>query len=80
MVKLSSTVPPDRRSGCQIGVYTLALFRGRGLAAAVTASWSALPSLRNRFLFYGTHPKTLSSQRVTDRLDLHRIWLNMLLY
>jgi hypothetical protein len=67
-------------AAAEIGVYTQAAFRGRGLAAAVTASWSALPSLRNRFLFYGTHPKKLSSQRVTDRLALRRIGLNMPLY
>ncbi|MEJ1967516.1 MAG: GNAT family N-acetyltransferase [Rhizomicrobium sp.] len=56
--------------GADIGVYTLAPYRGRGLAAAVTAAWSALPELRERTLFYSTHRDNLSSQRVIARLGL----------
>jgi hypothetical protein len=79
IVSLAFTVRISE-AAAEIGVYTLAAFRGRGLAAAVTANWSAFPSLRNRCLFYGTHPKKLSSQRVTDRLGLRRLGLNMTLY
>lgn len=53
-----------------IGVYTLRDFRGQGFAAAVTASWSALPALRERTLFYSTHRDNPSSQRVIARLGL----------
>ena len=54
----------------EIGVYTFPGFRGRGLAAAVTAAWSSLPELADRPLFYSTLTTNLSSQRVAARLDL----------
>lgn len=60
-------------AGAEIGVYTFAGFRGRGLAAAVTAAWSALPSLRGRALFYSHAAQNQSSARVTQRLGLRRI-------
>ncbi|MFZ3007342.1 MAG: hypothetical protein WA047_14340 [Phenylobacterium sp.] len=53
-----------------IGVYTFPGFRGRGLAAAVTAAWSSLPELADRPLFYTTLTTNLSSQRVAARLGL----------
>jgi hypothetical protein len=53
----------------EIGVYTLAPYRGRGLAAAVTAAWSTLHP-RHPVLFYSTHRDNRSSQRVIDRLRL----------
>jgi predicted GNAT family acetyltransferase len=59
--------------GAGIGVYTFPGFRGRGLGASVTASWSSLPSLRGRDLFYSALTTNTSSRRVTDRLGLARI-------
>ena len=54
----------------EVGVYTFAKFRGRGLAAAVTANWSAMRALESRALFYSTWRANRSSQRVTARLGL----------
>jgi GNAT superfamily N-acetyltransferase len=59
--------------GAEIGVYTLPKYRGRGFAAAVTASWASLESLRQRALFYSTAKTNRSSQRVAARLGLRRI-------
>ena len=56
--------------GAEVGVYTLAGFRGRGLAAAVTARWSSLAGLAGRQLFYSTLATNLSSRRVAARLAL----------
>lgn len=52
------------------GVYTFPGFRGRGLAAAVTAAWSGLPELADQPLFYSTQTTNVSSQRVAARLGL----------
>lgn len=60
-------------SGAEVGVYAFPGFRGRGLAAAVTAAWSGLPQLAERTLFYSTLISNLSSQRVAARLGLPRI-------
>ena len=60
-------------SGAEIGVYTFPKYRGRGLAAAVTAAWSSMPSLSQHALFYSTHTSNRSSQRVTARLGLRLI-------
>lgn len=60
-------------AGAEIGVYTFPKYRGRGFAAAVTASWSSLPSLKQRALFYSTDKSNRSSQRVAARLGLRRI-------
>lgn len=59
--------------GAETGVNTVPSFRGRGFAAAATAGWASLPSLRPRFLFYGTDRWNRSSRRVTDRLGLQFI-------
>lgn len=56
--------------GAEVGVTTLPAFRGRGFAAAATAGWASLPSLRDRALFYSTELTNVSSQRVADRLGL----------
>ncbi|KML48194.1 GNAT family acetyltransferase [Burkholderia cepacia] len=56
--------------GAELGVATAPAFRGRGLAAAVTAAWSRLPSLRTRTLFYSTDSNNRASQRVASRLGL----------
>ncbi|MGH7925599.1 MAG: GNAT family N-acetyltransferase, partial [Candidatus Binatus sp.] len=60
-------------AGAEIGVYTFPKYRGRGLAAAVTASWSSMPSLNRRALFYSTAKSNRSSQQVAARLGLRRI-------
>jgi hypothetical protein len=57
----------------EVGVYTFPGYRGRGLAAAVTARWSSLPALGDRRLFYSTQTTNRSSQRVADRLGLARL-------
>ncbi|WP_340645288.1 GNAT family N-acetyltransferase [Phenylobacterium sp.] len=54
----------------ETGVYTFPGYRGRGLAAAVTAAWSGLAGLADRPLFYSTQTTNLSSQRVAARLGL----------
>ncbi|AXF24115.1 GNAT family N-acetyltransferase [Burkholderia pyrrocinia] len=56
--------------GAELGLATAPAFRGRGLAAAVTAAWSRLPSLQTRTLFYSTDRDNLASQRVASRLGL----------
>ncbi|WP_334034543.1 GNAT family N-acetyltransferase [Burkholderia cepacia] len=56
--------------GAELGLATAPAFRGRGLAAAVTAAWSRLPSLRTRTLFYSTDSDNRASQRVAARLGL----------
>lgn len=58
------------RSGAELGLVTLPAYRGRGLAAAATAGWSALPALANRALFYSTAKSNLASQRVAAKLGL----------
>jgi hypothetical protein len=60
-------------SGAELGVYTFPKYRGRGLAAAVTAAWSSMPSLNRHALFYSTHTSNRSSRRVTARLGLRLI-------
>jgi hypothetical protein len=57
-------------TGAEIGVATLPAFRGRKLAAAVTAGWSSLPQLGTRELFYSTTRDNIASQHVIARLDL----------
>ncbi|MES3027803.1 MAG: GNAT family N-acetyltransferase [Pseudomonadota bacterium] len=56
--------------GAELGLATLPAFRGRGLAAAATAGWSALPALAERTLFYSTAMSNLASQRVVAKLRL----------
>jgi hypothetical protein len=60
-------------SGAELGVYTFPKYRGRGLASAVTAAWSSMPSLNQHALFYSTHKSNRSSQRVTARLGLRLV-------
>jgi predicted GNAT family acetyltransferase len=52
-----------------VGVFTLDAFRGRGLAAAVTAAWATLLP-RHPMLFYSTTRDNLASQRVIAKLGL----------
>jgi predicted GNAT family acetyltransferase len=57
-------------SATETGVTTVPAFRGHGFAAAATAGWVSLPSLRGRALFYSTSRTNVSSQRVAQRLGL----------
>ena len=57
-------------TGAELGVATVHAHRGRGYAAAATAGWSRLESLRSRALFYSTDQINLSSKRVMARLRL----------
>jgi hypothetical protein len=57
-------------ASAEVGVDTIEGYRGRGLAAAVTAGWAALPALSGRVLFYSTTVQNRSSQQVTRRLGL----------
>jgi len=52
-----------------VGVFTVASHRGRGLAAAVTAAWSTLLP-RQPALFYSTHRDNDASRRVIAKLGL----------
>jgi hypothetical protein len=61
------------RSGAEIGVAAAPEHRAKGLAAAVTAAWSALPSLAGHVLFYSTQTTNLSSRGVAARLHLRLI-------
>jgi hypothetical protein len=55
--------------GAEVGVATAPEARGRGLAAAVTAAWTAHP-LAGRARFYTTDTENRSSRRVAERLGL----------
>lgn len=61
----------------EVGVYTFPGFRGSGLAAAITANWSSLPSLADHELFYSTSATNRSSQRVAERLGLRRFGVSV---
>ena len=56
--------------GAELGLVTLPSHRGKGLAAAATAGWSALSALEGRTLFYSTARSNLASQRVAAKLGL----------
>ncbi len=53
-----------------VGVYTFPRFRGRRLAGAVTAAWSAHPALGERTLFYSTAVTNAASLAVARGLGL----------
>lgn len=68
--------PAASEYAAEAGTWTDPGFRGRGLAAAVTAQWAGLVRPTKRWLFYSTFADNLSSQRVAARLDLPLIgWL-----
>jgi hypothetical protein len=56
--------------GASLGLATSPELRGRGYAAAATAGWARMPTLRSRALFYSTSQTNISSQRVIARLGL----------
>ncbi|HEU4534526.1 MAG TPA: hypothetical protein VFS00_10425, partial [Polyangiaceae bacterium] len=64
-------------AGAEVGVATAVGLRGRGYAAAATARWASLPSLRSRQLFYGTDQENASSQKVAARLGLRLVGPNL---
>jgi RimJ/RimL family protein N-acetyltransferase len=61
----------ERAAEC--GVWTHPDYRGRGYAAAVTATWADILRPSGRYLFYSTDARNLSSQRVAARLQLRPI-------
>jgi RimJ/RimL family protein N-acetyltransferase len=65
------------RRGASIGVYAFPRFRGRGLAAAVTADWANHPGLAGRALFYSALSANTSSLRVIARLGLPPIGVSL---
>jgi GNAT superfamily N-acetyltransferase len=65
--------PRLTKASAEIGVFTFPAFRGRGLAAAVTASWSALECLSGRALIYSTRTANRASRNVAARLGLRSI-------
>lgn len=60
-------------SCAELGLATSPAFRGRGLAAAATAGWSAHPNLAGWTLFYSTAQSNVASQRVAAKLGLRFI-------
>ncbi len=65
--------PHLTEAGAEIGVFTFPPFRSHGLAAAVTAGWSSLDSLKGRTLTYSTPTRNRSSRNVAARLGLRSI-------
>jgi predicted GNAT family acetyltransferase len=63
--------------GAEVGVYTFPGWRSKGLAAAVTAKWSAHPDLEERELFYSTTISNISSRRVAARLGLQQFAISL---
>lgn len=61
------------KAAAECGVWTHADYRGRGLAAEVTATWAEVLRRSGRHLFYSTDAENLSSQRVAARLGLRPI-------
>ena len=70
VVSICHTPRPLTALGAEAGVWTDPSFRGRGLAAATTASWAGLLAPTGRHLFYSTSASNRSSQRVAARLGL----------
>jgi hypothetical protein len=58
------------KTGASLGLATSPGLRGKGYAAAATAGWARMPTLRSRALFYSTDQTNISSQQVAARLGL----------
>jgi hypothetical protein len=58
------------QAGADLGLATSPGLRGNGYAAAATAGWARLPTLRSRTLFYSTNQTNIASQRVAAKLGL----------
>jgi hypothetical protein len=63
--------------GAATGVATVKAFRGRGHAAAAVAAWSAHHDLARKTLGYSHNRENASSQRVTERLGLRFIGVQL---
>ena len=62
-----------RPESAEAGVWTQPDFRGKGLAASVTAAWARPVQETGRMAFYSTSSGNRSSQRVAARLGLRNI-------
>jgi GNAT acetyltransferase len=65
--------PVSNAEAAEAGVWTHPDFRGRGLASATTAEWTALVGPTRRLLFYSASRFNRSSLGVAARLGLRRI-------
>lgn len=70
VVSICHTPAPMTERAAECGVWTHPGYRGRGYAAAATATWAAILRPSGRYLFYSTHAGNRSSQRVAARLRL----------
>jgi hypothetical protein len=66
--------------GAELGLVTVKEFRGRGLAAAVTAGWTRHPELEGRELFYSMDARNEASKRVAERLALRQVGWSLRIY
>jgi GNAT superfamily N-acetyltransferase len=73
VVSICHTPRPLTEQAAECGVWTHPDYRGRGYAAAVTATWADILRPSGRILFYSTDSQNLSSQRVAARLGLRQI-------
>jgi RimJ/RimL family protein N-acetyltransferase len=73
VVSICHTPRPLTERAAECGVWTHPDHRGRGYAAAVTATWADILRPSGRILFYSTNSQNRSSQRVTARLGLRHI-------
>jgi RimJ/RimL family protein N-acetyltransferase len=73
VVSICHTPLPMTDRAAECGVWTHPDYRGRGYAAAVTATWAAILRPSGRHLFYSTDAANYSSQRVAARLGLRPI-------
>lgn len=73
VVSICHTPRPMTKQAAECGVWTHPDYRGRGYAAAVTATWADILRASGRCLFYSTDAQNFSSQRVAARLRLRPI-------
>ena len=73
VVSICHTPRPLSARAAEAGVWTHPEYRGRGYAAAVTATWADIVRPSGRYLFYSTDAQNFSSQRVAERLELRQI-------
>jgi RimJ/RimL family protein N-acetyltransferase len=73
VVSICHTPRPLTERAAECGVWTHPDYRGRGYAAAVTATWADILRPSGRILFYSTNSQNRSSQRVAARLGLRNI-------
>ena len=66
--------------GAELGLVTVEEFRGRGLAAAVTAGWTRHSELQGRELFFSMDVRNEASKRVAERLGLRRVGWSLRIY